>query len=178
MAAEQRLSRTIVVGVRLFKYSERRVSRDAVGRVKATYRWIPLLPVLLLMQSCSEVALEDVSDEPAYSVLVGRRYEIVGAINAYGIRAHSGAATSYVALIPPPGVGGSEVAYRRRLTLGSQIQVEKVFETNRWFDCGVALRVRLEDGSEFSELVRVELNRGNESESCRDLNPAIYRALG
>lgn len=148
------------------------------GYVKGVSKWARLLPVLLLMQSCSEVALEDVSDEPAYSALVGSRYEIVGAIDAYGVRAHSGAATSHVTLIPPPGIGGSEVAYRRRLTLGSQIQVEKVFETNRWFDCGVALRVRLEERPDLSEEVRVELNRGNESESCRDLNPAIYRKLG
>lgn len=127
---------------------------------------------------CSEVSLVDVSLDPDHQPLVGRRYEVVGRLDAYGIRPHSKAEVEYITLMPPPGVGGSEVGFRVRVEPGSSVTIMKVMRTSRWFDCGIALIVAVEGPSmPAAATTRVEMNRGNEGHDCLSLNPGVYRNL-
>lgn len=136
-----------------------------------------LVALLLgMISACSEVGLVDVSLDPDHMQLIGEQYEIVGAVDAYGIRPHSKAEVEYITLIPPPGIGGNEVGFKIRLRSGSRITIVKVMETNRWLDCGVAFIVTVEGTSmPIAAMTRIEMNRGNESDGCLDLNPEIYR---
>ena len=129
-----------------------------------------------LLAGCSDIVLTDVSNDPDYRELVGEGFEIVGAVDLYGIRQHSKAPVEYRTLIPPPGIGGYEVAYRRPLERGARITVTKVMRTNRWFDCGIAFIVSIDkEPADPGVDTTLELNRGNKGGSCRELNPKIYR---
>ena len=132
----------------------------------------------ILSVGCSEVVLTDVSHDPKYHDLVGSQYEIVGAVDAYGIRQHSKAPIEYVTLIPPPGIGGYEVGFRIPIERGTKLTVKKVMRTTRWFDCGIAFMVAL-DGTPIPVTadITLEINRGNKGDGCLELNPSIYNRL-
>ncbi|MDQ2988102.1 MAG: hypothetical protein M3R60_03245 [Pseudomonadota bacterium] len=84
-------------------------------------RWPMATRTLLLtvmavgaLAGCDE-RFADVSNDPRFRQNVGARYEVIGAVDAYGIRHHSKAPVDYVTLIPPPGIAGSEVGFRIRI---------------------------------------------------------------
>jgi hypothetical protein len=131
-----------------------------------------------VLAACSEVTLTDVSDKAKYKDLVGERYEVVGVVDAYGIRKHSKAEVEYITIVPRPGFKGPEVGFRTRVEPGSTITILKVVKTNRILDCGMAFIVTLQ-GTSLPEdrTTRIETNRGNEGDSCIELNPSIYRKL-
>lgn len=134
--------------------------------------------LLGLFAGCSDVVLTDVSTDPDYRDLVGDEFEIVGAVDLYGIRQHSKAPVEYRTLIPPPGIGGYEVASRHPLEIGTRITVAKVMRTTRWLDCGTAFIVSIEgEPTDPGVDTTLELNRGNKGASCRELNPKIYRKI-
>ena len=130
------------------------------------------------LSACSEVALTDVSEAPDFRPIVGTQYEIVGAVDAYGIRQHSKAEVEYITLIPPPGIAGSEVGFRIPVELGSKMTIDKVMRTNIWFSSRDAFIVTLEGTSmPTTTVIRVEMNRGNEGNARLQLNPDIYRKI-
>lgn len=139
---------------------------------------IPILLSLLGLFGCSDESRIDVSQQAEFRHIVGMQYEVVGSVDAYGIRPHSQAAVEYVTLIPPPGIEGPEVGFRIPLQVGSKLIVQKVIKTNRMFDPNMSYEVRLE-GTQLptSALVRLDLFRGNEGESPMKLNPKLYRGL-
>jgi hypothetical protein len=125
-----------------------------------------------------EEKLTDVSERPENMKEIGLRYEVIGPVDAYGIRRSSQSQVEYVTLIPPPGIAGSEVGFRIPVVGGSKVVVTKVFKTNRWPDPNMTLEVRLE-GTKLPVDVptRIDLFRGNEGSSGLQLNPNIYRRL-
>lgn len=125
-----------------------------------------------------EQRLDDVSNDPKFKNVVGSRYVVARAVDAYGIREHSGAAVDYITLIPPPGIGGSEVGFRMPVEIGSTITVLKVYRTNRWPDPDMTLGVQVE-GTRMpvDAAIRIDLFRGNEGEGEVGLNADIYRKL-
>lgn len=122
-----------------------------------------------------DVAFSDVSKDPKLGGLVGARYEVIGALDAYAIREHSKADVEYTTLIPAPGIAGSEVGFRIAIKQKSEITVLKVLRSNRWPDPDLALEVKLTGTSALIEPVRIELFRGNEEQGGAQLNPRIYR---
>ena len=134
--------------------------------------------VLGTLLACTEETFKDVSDAPEFKIAVGATYEVVGAVDAYGIRRHSGAAVEYITLIPPPGIEGSEVGFRVSVNSGSRIIVLKVLKTNRWIDRDLSFVVKLEGTNMKSDVVtRIDLFRGNEGQGFLQLNPRIYRKM-
>jgi hypothetical protein len=142
-------------------------------------RRILLLMMIALgaLAGCDE-RFVDVSDDARFRQSVGARYEVVGAVDAYGIRHHSKAPVDYVTLIPPPGIAGSEVGFRIRLAPGSTITVRKVLKSNRWPDPDMTLEVALA-GTRLpvDTQIIIDLFRGNEGPGAVQLNPRIYRRI-
>ena len=137
-----------------------------------------VLAALVVLLGCSEVKFKDVSEDPKFRALVGGRYEVVGAVYAYGLRVHAGAKVDLITLIPPPGITSYQVAFKTQVRLGSTITVLKVLKTSRLFDPGIDFVVRL-DGTQMpaEAITIIEIFRGNEGKEPLQLNPAIYRKL-
>ena len=135
-----------------------------------------MVTVLGALLACSEERLKDVSDEPAFKPVIGTQYEIVGAIDAYGIRQHSGAKVDYITLIPPPGIAGPEVGFIIPIKPGSSFTVTRVLRNNSWIDSDILFFVKMEGTQMPIDVVtRIELFRGNEGNDLLQLNPKIYR---
>lgn len=143
-------------------------------------RKISLLLMVILVGAlvgCDE-QFTDVSKDAKFRQLVGARYEVVGALDAYGIRQHSKAKVEYTTLIPPPGIAGSEVGFRITIEPGSTITVLKVLKTNRWPDPDLTLEIQL-TGTRMpvETIIKIDLFRGNEGQGIAQLNPRIYRRI-
>lgn len=129
------------------------------------------------LAGCDE-RFAEVSSDPQYRQMVGTRYEVVGALVAYGIREHSKAAVRYITLIPPPGIAGSEVGFNLPIKPGSRVTVLKVLKSNRWPDPDLTLEIQL-TGTQMpvDAVVRIDLFRGNEGKDGAQLNPLIYHRI-
>jgi hypothetical protein len=129
--------------------------------------------------ACGTETRTDVSEQSSFKHLVGEEYEIVGTVIAYGLREHSAAPVDYVTLIPPPGIGGSQVGFRISVQPGSRVVVQRVFKTNRWPDPDMSYDVVLKGMPLPTDApVRIDLFRGNEGKNPSELNPNLYRKLG
>ena len=126
---------------------------------------------------CDERSI-DVSKDIRFTQLVGARYEVIGVLNAYGLRQHSKAPVEYITLIPPPGIGGRQIGFSVAIEPGSTITVLKVLKTNRWPDPDLTLEVQL-TGTRMpvETTIRIDLFRGNEGQGNMLLNPRIYRRV-
>jgi hypothetical protein len=142
-------------------------------------RMLLLLVVIVAgaLVGCDEQSI-DVSKDPKFKQLVGTRYEVIGALDAYGIRQHSKADVEYTTLIPPPGIAGSQIGFRIAIEPGSTIRVLKVLKTSRWPDPDVTLKVQL-TGTRLpvETAIRADLFRGNEGQGNTHLNARIYRPM-
>ena len=127
------------------------------------------------MAACSET-LEDIGNDLHYSKYIGLRYEVIGELNAYGIRHNSKAPVKYITMMPPPGIGGLQVAFSSAISPGTIITISKIYKTNRLFESDKTLLVSV-DGSQLPENtpVRIELMRGNEGHGKLLFNPKVYR---
>jgi hypothetical protein len=139
---------------------------------------LPLLVSILSLFGCSDETRVNVSEQEQFRRFVGMQFEIVGPVDAYGIRPHSKAEVEYVTLIPLPGIEGPEVGFRTRLQVGSKVTVQRAMKTNRMFDPSMSYEVLLE-GTQLPNVapVRLDLFRGNEGEGAMQLNPKLYRTL-
>ncbi|MFC0253943.1 hypothetical protein [Massilia consociata] len=138
-----------------------------------------ILSLLALLAGCDmRETYEDVSTEPRSRQAIGIRYEVIGLVYAHGIRPHSQAPVDYVVILPPPGIGGTMIAWREPVPKGSIITVRKVVRTNRVFEGRMNLGVEL-DGMPLpvDAPITIELVRENEGKGYLDLNPEIYRRL-
>jgi hypothetical protein len=121
---------------------------------------------------------EDVSTIAEYSSVIGRRADIIAAVDGYGIRRHVGESQLlYVTLIPTTiSVSGPEIAFRRRVPIGTSLTVVAVKKRRPLFDsefyCVVSLN---NDVLPVDTEIRLELTRGNESSALGILNPKVYK---
>lgn len=139
---------------------------------------VPVLISLFSLFGCSNESRIDVSQRDEFKRFVGMQFEVIGPVDAYGIRPHSRAAVEYVTLIPLPGIEGPEVGFRTRLHAGSTVTVQRVIKTNGMFDPSMSYEVLLEGTHLPSPApVRLDLFRGNEGESGMQLNPKLYRSV-
>jgi hypothetical protein len=131
-----------------------------------------------LLLGCFEQEFENVSGKPEFKKMLGTRYEIIGPVDAYGIRKRANSEVHYVTLIPPPGIEGYEVGFRVPVVVGSKITILSVLKSNRWPDPDMTLLVQLEGVSlPINTSVRLDLYRGNEGKGRLQLNPSIYRRI-
>jgi hypothetical protein len=122
--------------------------------------------------------LEDISNDRTYSKYIGLRYEVSDKLDAYGIRDHSKAPVRYITLMPPPGIGGLQVAFSNAIRPGTIITISKVCKTNRLFVSDKTLLVSVGDAQlPENTPIRIDLFRGNEGHGKLLLNPKVYRQL-
>lgn len=139
---------------------------------------VVLALVVLAFGLSIDLKLTDVSERPENRKEIGIRYEVIGRVDAYGIRPHSQAQVEYVTLIPPPGIAGPEVGFRAPVVAGSQVLITKVLKTNRWPDPAMTLEIKLEGTKLPADVpTRIDLFRGNEGSGALQLNPTIYRKM-
>ena len=134
--------------------------------------------LLSLLQGCTQESAIDVSKDPKFQARIGEEYEVIGALDAYGIRTHSGSQVQYITLIPPPGIEGPEIGYMTPVAAGSRIRILAILRTNRLFDPRMTLLVHLEGTLLPIETpIRIEMYRGNQGSDPNDLNPAVFRRV-
>jgi hypothetical protein len=138
---------------------------------------IAVMYIACVLAACTE-KVKDVSGDRKYKSLIGAEYEIVGPVEAYGIRYHSKASVDSVTLVPPPGYDSFEVGFRVPIALGSKITIRQVLKTNRVFDPPMRFVVQLE-GTQLPVDVPISMDiyGGNKGNADVDLNPSIYRPL-
>lgn len=139
---------------------------------------LTLLVSILSLIGCSDETRVNVSEQERFKRFIGMQFEVIGPVDAYGIRPHSKAEVEYVTLIPLPGIDGPEVAFRTRLHVGSKLTVTRVIWTNRPFDRSMSYEVLLE-GTQLPQAVpvRLDLFRGNDGDDAMQPNPKLYRRL-
>jgi hypothetical protein len=136
-----------------------------------------LAAILGFLSGCWEERRVDVSEWKQFKPYVGMQYEVIGPVDAYGIRPHSKAEVEYITLFPLPGFQGTQVGFRTRLPVGTKITVLRVIKTNR-FGPPMSYEVKLE-GAQFPPVTRIKLDlmNGNEGKDEMQLNPKLYRRL-
>jgi hypothetical protein len=139
---------------------------------------LSVLVSLLSLFGCSDETRINVSEQDEFRRFVGMQFEVIGSVDAYGIRSHSRKEVEYATLIPLPGIDGPEVGFRTRLLIGSKVTVLRVVKTNRMFDPAMSYEVLLQ-GTQLPKAVpiRLDLFRGNQGEGAMQLNPQLYREL-
>ena len=139
-----------------------------------------LLTLLIgALSGCTDLEFTDVSNESSSRALIGTQYEVVGDVDAYGIKGRPNGEVEYISLIPPPGFTGWERGFKVPLERGSIITVTKVMKTNRWLDGRDAFIVTVE-GTKMpldTAETRLELNLGNEGDGHLKVNPTIYQRI-
>ncbi len=110
--------------------------------------------------------------------MIGHEYRVIGDVDAYGIKQDlQDEDASYVTLIPPPGIGGPEVVFKRRVPAGQTFRIRRAMRRFVLLDNGTEYVIDLQ-GSDLPQdiEVRLALMRGNESGEA-DLNPPLYQRL-
>lgn len=132
---------------------------------------------LTTLSTCSET-LEDVSARGEYKEIVGARYEVVGKLEAYGIGRNPYEQIDYVKLMPVFGYTRSEVGFNIPVRQGSKLTITNVYHSNRWFDRGVTLGVRLEGMPlPVDAPVRIDLRDNVEDGGHVSLNLVIFKRI-
>ncbi|MNM86851.1 hypothetical protein D3C81_990160 [compost metagenome] len=145
--------------------------------MKKFYKFIVVFFVFGLIGCYSEKFI-DISNEEGYSKLIGKTYEITGPIIGHGIRKHSNAPVDYVTLMPPPGIGGHQIAFANLVPIGSKIKIVKVLKSNRLIDSDITLIIEVYEGDFTSNVpIRIDLTRGNEGSKSTLLNEKFYRKI-
>ena len=136
--------------------------------------------VLLVAAGCTRYTDRDLSATSPYSEMIGAEYEVrVDDLELYGISdVDRRTEVTSMTLVPPPGIGGSEVAFRCRVPRGTRLRIAAVRHRNLVFDNGLYYLLEL-PGSGVPEGIPIELElfRGNEGEG-REPNAHRYRRIG
>jgi hypothetical protein len=148
------------------------------SRMRDVRAWTGL-SVVLALAACRVGPAEEITSTKPYADLIGAKYSVVAdKLYAYGVyESLDNKSLSYVTLIPPPGVGGPEFAFRRHIPKGQVITIVSAWRHFILLESGVYYLVAL-GNSDLPQgtPIRLELSRGNEGVGA-DLNPAIYRKL-
>lgn len=143
-------------------------------RLSRTY--LLFIALTTVMSACGEATYVDVSLKSGYREMVGLTYTVISPVSAYGIRKHSGTTVDYVAIMPPPGIKGSQVGFQIPIAIGHKLKVIGIYETNRIFDPSVSLRVELNEiGIPENLPIQVDLMRGNQGTTKFSLNPEVFQ---
>lgn len=151
---------------------------DDGARLLSAVPTFALAVVVSLLAACGSVTYRDVSHEEPYQSMVGRKYQIIGEIRAYGIATNLNAKrVDYITLIPL-GIAGPEVVTTNKVAPGSTVTVLSVQKTNRWIDGDLTYFVELL-GTKLppTPRVQIDLMRGNEAKASLELNPVIFRPI-
>lgn len=135
--------------------------------------------LLSLLSACFvKKHFEDVSHEAMYKPYVGLEYVLRNGVYAYGIREYSQAPTTFITLMPAPGIMGTTVAFETLLPAGAIIKIDKIWKAAIALEGGLKFEVTVRGGDLPPGIpVYIELFRGNESTVPLVLNPQFYGSL-
>ena len=158
--------------------------RNPLGRIRKLpmtprrQRRIVLFAMAFLSGVCVGCSTRDVSGEPAFAKVIDDEYRIVGDVDAYGIKKDlNDREAAFVELIPPPGISGPEVVFKKRLTKGQTFRIRSVRRRFALFENGIEYVVDLRDPDLRQGIeVRIALMRGNKSGPA-ELNSKLYQRL-
>ncbi len=155
------------------------MSEAARTLVTRTFVWM----AIALAPACLQSPSTQLGPESPYSGQIGTEYRVVGDVKAYGI--YEGAdqkKLAFITLIPGVGIGGREVAFKRKVEHGQVIRLLSAWHGPVLGGSGVDHLVAAE-GTDWAHgdwdrdvPIRVELMRGNEDVGP-ELNTAIYRRI-
>lgn len=146
----------------------------------SNYLFIGLISSIMIATStaCAEKADNELTFTSPYSNDIGAGYRIVGEVNAYGIYQDlNKKELSYITLIPGVGIGGPEVAFRKRIPKGQTIKILSVWQKHMFLQSEIYYLVAIEAADLPKDVkIQIELSRGNEIPG-RELNPSIYERI-
>lgn len=150
--------------------------RVAVARMRM--RRITLFAIGLFAGASGGCSPRDISHEPPFANMIGHEYRVIGDVDAYGIKQDlQDKDASYVTLIPPPGIGGPEVVFKRRVPKGQTFRIRGAMRRSVLLDNGTEYVIDLQRSDLPQDIeVRLALMRGNESGEA-DLNPRLCQRL-
>lgn len=139
--------------------------------MRCAYHRIFLI-VVLAVAACQAGAGEEITSTKPYANLIGQKYSVAADLRAYGIyESLNNRKVTYISLIPPPGIGGPEVAFELNVPHGQVISILSAWQTV----AGVYYLVELPNSDLPRGIpVRLNLDGDNRGEGA-DLNPAIYK---
>ena len=129
--------------------------------------------------ACGPGATTELTSTRPYADAIGKEYRTISDVDAVGIyRSVSDKTLAYIKLMPPPGIGGSEVAFSRPIEKGTTFRVRSAWKTFMVFDDGSYYVVDLEGNDLPPGIeVRVALLNQNKGGSEGTLTPRIYERL-
>lgn len=133
---------------------------------------------LTVFSGCAKPAVVELTLTSPYAQVVGTQYRIIAAVDAYGIYQDlDRKVISYIELIPGVGIGGPEVAFRKRINKGQIITVVSAWRESTLLSGDVYYVIALQDADLPRDIqVRIELSRGNEGVGA-ELNPHVYERI-
>lgn len=139
------------------------------------YRFICLV-LLTVLNGCTKPT--ELTLENPYAQIVGAEYRIVAAVDAYGIYEDlDKKVISFIELIPGVGIGGPEVAFRKRIVKGQKIKILSAWRERKFLYNDTYYVIALQDADLPRGIqVRIDLSRGNEGVGA-DLNNIVYERI-
>jgi hypothetical protein len=116
--------------------------------------------VVMLLGCDDKVVYQDISS--SVPEIIGARYRVKGRVLVYGIRKHSKAPIDYIQLMPPPGIGGSQIVPLPEIPIGVIFKIVSAWKSNHIEPNSNSVLVEFEN-FELPEKVptRIEYFRGN-----------------
>lgn len=95
------------------------------------FRLLAIVAIVGVCSSCVGVEMEDVSGDPKYSKIIGKRFKLKKDLWATGITLdpNYGKKIDYYVLVPGVGFTGPEVVHRFLLKSGTIIEIVGVYKT-------------------------------------------------
>jgi hypothetical protein len=134
------------------------------------------LILLTILGGCAKPA--DLTLTNPYAQIVGTEYRIVAAVDAYGIYEDlDKKVISYITLIPGVGIGGPEVAFKKRIAKGQKIKILSAFRDRKFLYNDIYYVIALQ-GADLPRGIqaRIDLSRGNEGVGA-ELNQRVYEKI-
>jgi len=137
--------------------------------------WFICLLWILISSACVEHNLDELSFSTPYSNIVGSVYHTSADLYAYGVYENLDRETvAYITLLPGVGISGPEIAFKKRIAKGQEIEILSAWRERGTFSGDVFYQVSMQDASLPQGIqIRIELTRGNEGVGAEP-NPQIY----
>lgn len=137
--------------------------------------------ICCLLSACGPQEMEDVSSNPEYDFLVGKKFQTIEEVWATGITLDRNyePQVDYVVLVPGVGFNGPEVVFKRAFNAGHTVEIIRVLKPKNSIRSSVRLEYVVKElsSSEYSYTslrtrTSEPLDNGNAG-----LDPSVYKLL-
>lgn len=103
-----------------------------------------VLILAMLLLGCDQMEFDDISHEYNHENILLQNYISHMDLKIYGISSDTKKNIDYFTVVPPPGIGGTEVISEGELKQGSRIKILKIERCNNCFPFGASKRFVIE----------------------------------